>query len=502
MSDIKTIVARYSDILCSDRGRDISTIDEHSKIIKKSCKVFWGWWKKGEEYDHHKELEKLKAECPIEIGLIARDAEEFSKAICTNIHLSTGNDERIPTPDKKYTPEYYESHSFPAWFELTSIDPVEKEEFEELFFGIPHGDPTLFDVTSDKIIQSVIKKIDIEKLCKVNGNSILHLSDIHFGTDHDYKDTINSVKPETLIDVIKKSLDAYKEDIGIVVVSGDFISRANKDQAINSYEDALVFLKKLARYLKMHTRDFVIVPGNHDMPLLKDDHNPYQEGNYTSSYRDFRHSLKGTGERKEIEYWAGYTTPNGWNLIFSCFNSAELKKTYLANHGYLEKKKYVNVFNNLKKSLLHNNQELFIENKIINFAVIHHQLKMFMPTQTISMPSLTGTKSSRQSLSILLNAGMFEEDAIEAGMHFLLHGHQHLPYVGSSGIIDGNKRKNLNILSAGSAGSILAAGYPKHAPYNSFNIYTPEDEHLKVRIEKYTDRGRCGCHDTFSVPYL
>ena len=492
----KSFVIRYA-----DTGPD--TIKSHNEVIQSNTKVFWGWWKKADEYDNYTELKSFKANCPLTIGIIDRDKQKYFKAFCTGIYLPDSNEKKIPTPEKKYTPDYYSEQPFPAWFELTSISPLTDLEFKSLFFDIPYGDPTLFTVSDTKINQSEVDKVDLSKFLVAKGNSILHLSDIHFGKDHNYKDSIKRTGSQ-LIDVIKPILANDREDIGIIVASGDFISRANTGTSHNSYSDAQVFLRDLYDYLGLTEKHLIIIPGNHDMPLIENETDPLQQGNYTSLFREFRYALKEVPKYKEIEYWAGFKTPNKWNLIFSYFNSAELKYPYLSNFGYIEKEKSDKIFRNLNESLSINKQDDFINQKIINFCVIHHHLKMFMPTQEMESPDPNQKEKPCQSVSVLLNAGMFEEDSVRAGMHFLLHGHQHLPYIGSTGLIENGERKNLNILSVGSAGSKLEKGYVNQAPYNSFSIYTPNESHLKVTIEKYNNVVGA-IHpkaEVYEVPYL
>lgn len=473
----KTFVIKYSD----SSGYD--TILEHNTIIGNHTKVFWGWWKKFDEHNQYIELKYLKSKVSFSIGVVNIEASDYYKATCVNIYLGNDENELIESPEKRYTPEYYREKKCQAWFELTSLTKLTEVEFKSEFFKVPYGDATLFTVSDRKLNESEIDRVDLAKFSTTKGNAILHLSDIHFGNDHNFNDSVKKYKEKSLFDAIKPLLDKYKSDIGVVVASGDYVSRANTGQAFNSFNDAQAFLRKLLKYLDLEPKNLILIPGNHDMPLIENEEDPLKDGNYTSQFRKFRQNIKGNVPlEKELEYWAGFKTPNNWNLIFSYFNSAEFKFKYLSNFGYIDIHKYNKIFKNLNDSIGIAEQKKFIKNRIINFCVIHHHLKVFMPTQEIARPATKDLPS--QSVCVLLNAGKFEADAIEAGMHFVLHGHQHLPYVGSTGNIKDGKRKNLNILSAGSAGSVLSKGYDKF-PYNSFSVYYPQDKTLKVIIEKY-----------------
>lgn len=480
----KTFVIKYS-----DKGGN-NTILEHTQIIEIQNKVCWGWWKQFDEYNQFRELKELGNKGSIVIGAVNIESKEYYKADCVKIHIGTNENSLIPSPYINLTPEYYKDKNCQAWFELVSLDKITETEFESLFYKKdPYGDASLFIVTDDKIKESEIDKVDLAKFSTTKGNAILHLSDLHFGTDHNFSDGIKIFKKKTLFEAIKQLIDKYKNDIGVVVASGDFISRANLGQSINSFNSAQAFLIQLLKYLELEPENLIVIPGNHDMPLIENDGDPSKDGNYTTQFRDFRRSIKksklhpeGVHHRKEIEFWAGFKTPNNWNIIFSYFNSAELKYKYLSNFGFISEHRYKRIFENLYDSIGINEQSKFIENRIINFCVIHHHLKMFMPTQEIEKPTMKDLPS--ESVCVLLNCGEFEKEAIDAGMHFVLHGHQHIPYVGSTGNIKNGQRKNLNILSAGSLGSVLSKGYEKFH-YNSFSVYYPQETNLKVIIEKF-----------------
>lgn len=495
MIDIKGIVLRFSDSQPS-----VYTIEEHKEILSTHNSVFWGWWRKKDEHHHYEILKKLMDMVPFNVGFIDREDKKYYIGNCISIEIGKNEKDLISPSNTSLIPKYYIEQKCPAWFKLSSIKEISEDEFISCFNSIPYGDPTLFPYSENKIFDSKIHEIDLTKSIQMKGNSILHLSDLHFGKDHLYRDHENDTSPNYLIDILKPYLEKYKNDIGVVVVSGDYISRANTNRNYNSFTDALKFLRQLLQFLNLSKDNLIIIPGNHDMPLIDNNYEPNKDGNYTSWFRDFRYDIKEIEKEKELEFWSGFKTKNDWHLIFSYFNSAEYKYSYLANYGYIDSNRTKNIFDNLNSSLGLKEQEDFIKRRIINFCVIHHHIKLRLSANEVPKPDDT-PNSDNKGVSVLLNSDIFEESAITAGIHFILHGHQHLPYVSSIGIIENGKRKNLNILSAGSAGSKIEKGFPELCPFNSFSIYTPFDNYLNVIIEKYNNK----THENpieFKVPYL
>jgi len=87
--------------------------------------------------------------------------------------------------------------------------------------------------------------------------NILHLSDIHFGSDHAFQGRLK------IVDLMKKLLKniAAVGKIDLVIVSGDLTSRGTEKE----FEKAEEFLISIAEELRLGLDRFVIVPGNHDI---------------------------------------------------------------------------------------------------------------------------------------------------------------------------------------------------------------------------------------------
>src|SRR5438270_11370554 len=140
---METILLRFRDF-----GAD--SIQEHQKLIAEIGFVWWGWWKKSEEPDRSRELEKLRARLQtgvVEIGLFDRSEERYFIATVSECaHRS--NSERISSPSPTATPPYYRNEKLPAWFKLTYIEALRNVDvrFRHPFRSIPVGNETFYEV--------------------------------------------------------------------------------------------------------------------------------------------------------------------------------------------------------------------------------------------------------------------------------------------------------------------------------------------------------------------
>jgi predicted MPP superfamily phosphohydrolase len=133
----------------------------------------------------------------------------------------------------------------------------------------PKYSKILADLVERKIIRGFYHAQDQDEWCEatwkaidLRAPTILHLSDIHFGGDHAFKDKMQ------IEDVLQFALDSIAKDahIDIVVVSGD-ISSKGENQELRRAEK---FLQSVAGTLKIDLDRFIIIPGNHDIKRGED----------------------------------------------------------------------------------------------------------------------------------------------------------------------------------------------------------------------------------------
>ena len=112
-------------------------------------------------------------------------------------------------------------------------------------------------------VGTTLVAFDNELRCMDNSLLILHLSDLHFGNESRYA----RMNMESLAIAFRKSLEQARirheitDTIQLVIVTGD-ITETGKPR---EFSEAARFLMSLADSLDLNRRNFVFVPGNHDV---------------------------------------------------------------------------------------------------------------------------------------------------------------------------------------------------------------------------------------------
>jgi WD40 repeat protein len=104
-------------------------------------------------------------------------------------------------------------------------------------------------------------KMDTDKLFTIKRRqrmtrhfNLLHLSDLHFGTDHDAKTWHSQLAEDLRNDLNCTHLDC-------IIVSGDITNSA----ATREYNSALKFFELISDEFGLNRKDILVVPGNHDV---------------------------------------------------------------------------------------------------------------------------------------------------------------------------------------------------------------------------------------------
>lgn len=479
---LHTIVMRFRNYKSPDSEELTDTVGEHLKIINSSDakKVWWGWWKKDQEPSKANTLEAIKKRCPISVGLVNRLEKKFYSARCVQVkYTASASRPRMKSPDAARTPEYYRDSAHPAWFEFSAIDEVSEEAFVHDFGGIPKGDPTLF-VVDKRANQFSLrdKDISVPKIIETQGDSILHLSDLHFGDDHGYqlkteKEPAPKISLADKIAEIVRPLEDY--NIGVVVISGDLLTEG-KNQG---YYVAEEFLNRLLKHLRLKKEHVVIVPGNHDIEIKDYQTAPY---NYEPEvpYRAFLKSYFGS-KVDTIERLQHFHTPGDWNLRFLSLNSARLREKKMMEYGLVGKDRYEPLLKIIDEVNDGKSAAELAQDKTLNFAVLHHHV---LPVQGIDEPP------SDKPVSLTLDAGQLVANLQAAQFHYVLHGHQHVPFVGSTAratYLRGGWTGHdypLFVIGCGSSGAKVQRLLDALRD-NTLGIYTPKGNQLEVRVERF-----------------
>jgi predicted phosphodiesterase len=461
------------------RFRDLveDTIPAHTSLLDKHGEVCWGWWKKASEPDKLEELRMFAAnldDARAPIGLFNRSTSSYYEALATNCHFDESG-RAIDSPNPEITPEYYRGTKLKAWFTFVSIRKLDRRTFEEQFGRPGLGEETLEALDSLGSVE--IYRSDSEVI-EIPSSLIVHLSDIHFGADFGFPGSSGprgrDLKSILLKDILQISGGL---PVGILVVSGDLTSRGNGSYlSANSYE----FLKSLSQGLNVPSERFIIVPGNHDIPLTD-----FTEGyDHETPFNDF--VRKFYGRDLPQHRIAQFRLPSGRTLAVLTINSVKLRDKASSNYGWV---KWEECHELLASSTLEENS--------IRLAVMHHHLVSAPPEDL-----LPDDDYPSGSISVTLNAGEVIEGLQSFGFHVVLHGHQHYPMVQTvsrvSEVADPPALSPipLALIGAGSAGAKsdrLDGGLRD----NSYNLLDFKDEpclRVVITTRRYASKARVRKH--------
>ena len=96
---------------------------------------------------------------------------------------------------------------------------------------------------------------------------LLHLSDIHFGTDHYFPGSKGAVGDQDLTTILLNDLDSIGVHPDLIIISGDLTSKATRIE----FDLARAFLTEIKEHFRLEITDFAICPGNHDVLWTLDD---------------------------------------------------------------------------------------------------------------------------------------------------------------------------------------------------------------------------------------
>lgn len=441
---------------------NLDTISEHQKIIDSFGYTWWGWWKKDSEPERYNLMIELKDKLEnTRFFLFDRSSERFFFISVSEIAFK--KNEKIPTPEAEKTPNYYSSENLRLWLKLDRFQSIPLDDFLGVFSLIPSYDYTFFtnqDIIEEKELNAKNKRI------KLKSNYILHLSDIHFGDDYGFP-TIASPNKRPLLNIISDYVNNdLKQNIGLLIVSGDLTSRGDGNVLLNQ---GLTFLNALCKVLGIDKEAVVIIPGNHDIPLQNANFKDY---NHENTFRIFMEQFYGT--KKEPFGLEFYEFPCGKKVDILRIHSVKLRKKEESNYGYVDWFHYKNL---LAAHRLDGD---------IKFAIIHHHL-VSIPIEETLDPNYTYA-----SISVTIDSGRVIEGLQKNGFDFVLNGHQHIPgitkitrgIINEANLVDINDRKQLTILSAGSAG-VKDERFSEEMKYNSFSIYLMNENSLHIEVLSY-----------------
>lgn len=441
----------------------------YSSVVVAYCE---GWWRKAFETNPQDRLQQLAAKVPFSVTLIDVTEREEALATVARLHLETHSVEQELVPSY-----YWHVHEeIDTWFELAAIEnvkPFEEELAQQLSVptiyhldwlgdkakAIPFqpGGKT-YPSTQDKILRVVApepptKSAEKEPASGFEPFVLLHLSDLHFGVDHNFKDELNADimdNRRTLARAIVE--DCQRQDlvgnIDVVVVTGDITTRGKWTFGLRN--EIAAFFESLCSGLRIEKEQFVICPGNHDFERYsenngeKDPSDPIEEAvnmKHEDGLRQIRQRALGIAYDAPFDFVKIY--PAGQSDVrIAVLNSCNITAiASFTEYGFV-KGEGIGAIRDVAKDA---------EPLSIRLAILHHHIVPIVPMENVKAPAV----------SVTLNASEIIEELQKSSVQLILHGHQHhaaitrlgrLGYRGLqwTGLDDAD---TIFVLSGGSAGS-------------------------------------------------
>ena len=379
---------------------------EHAAVLSVKKRVWWGWWKKRHEDFAaevlRREHEAIESGRQMRLGFVDRASSRCFIAICLDVHFVPDGSPLL-APEPECTPAYYRDQPCPAWFLLSGITQVKVADWIAEFGPIPVGDDTLFPRHQSGVIRR-------PRRTDVDGIGILHLSDLHFGSSFGFPQGTDPgpTISRRLEDILTRGCEQRP---AAVVISGDITTRGEHE----GFLSARKFIHSLLDKLNLDVSSLIVVPGNHD--ILLDDLTPTRDYAIEQGYRDFLSLLYGHEMEMERIQWIRDAT--GADYIFSLVNSSRPRSRSTMEYGYVgsdRSEPVLGAAGELRKELGSKN--------IISVLVLHHHV---MPAPMLEVPD------RERPVSLTLDAGELVTLAHRFGVDLILHGHQHLPFIGQIG---------------------------------------------------------------------
>lgn len=522
--EFQTIILRFRDLV-TENG---VTIKRHKDMIDKNGYVWWGWWKKGNEeipFNEFAVLGCLVKETPRYFYLMDSGQEKLYMAKCSGVECKQS--EKIKSPDKNYTPRYYNDKSYYAWFKFEEIKECDLNEVKnftyvqvdslfiensldyEKFYGkriysikeLIQQNRTLwfireYNERTDSNYEirlldaNVVEPHDFShKYYETGSNTLLWLSDLHFDTDSVFK---VKMEEETDITLAKHLNNAYEEfeRIGGLIITGDITSCGKREGFIKAKE----FIADLNSYLakKLTSENIVICPGNHDFVRKDeqlDDGIPEKVSENLDSiraYKEFYNLIYNLNPNEFMSCGRRLLMLSGRTIEIVALNSLILQQYKdFEGHGYLseEQLKYVAK----KMGWVENPQT-----NSIRIVIMHHH---YLPTCLVE--KIDVNKAS----SVVYDADRLMRWLTKYNVKLLLHGHKHQSYISKVGYFDNSapeitvdELKDIYVVGMGGTGA--------HNCENKFAILNFMNHEIELKYFRiYSDNTEPDkCVQTVHIP--
>lgn len=520
----ESIILRFRDLVTGNGG----TIDAHKQTIDEKGHVWWGWWKKGNEQTPYVEFLELKEAVekePKYFYLIDSGQRKVYAAKCSGIECSKCVDKK--SPELENTPNYYNEQKYYAWFCFDEIDECAHEKLKEytyvqvdsLFVGdVPNYGKfygkRIYDI--DELIQqnrtvwfvrryndktdsnyeikllnsNVVEPYNFsKKYYETGSDTLLWLSDLHFGQENGFKLKVESATDITLTKHIQNTYENFDE-LGGLIITGDITSLGKTE----GFEDAKYFLKDINRNLKRpwSSENIVVCPGNHDFKRKEinlGDGEPekvWANQDSVEAYKNFYKSIYNINPNEYFSCGRKWLMRSGRTVEIVALNSLILQQYKdFQGHGFISSEQLEYVAKEMGWTPC-------TPTNSIRIVIMHHH---YLPTCLVEKVQVTHPSS------VVYDAERLMQWLVKYNIKVLLHGHKHQSFIAKIGHFD-NKCPKINMDDMKYVYTIGMGGTGAENCDNKFATLTLKSDEIELNYYRiYADNIKEGeCVQTINIP--
>jgi len=498
------------------RFRDLiaETIPAHRDIIRDKGHCWWGWWGRPSEDGHRQSWSDFAEEIDREgdgwVGLFdSGKKHRVYKARVTSVRVR----ESLEDDELEKVPEYYRNSPYSkVWLRLESIVEI------DAFFGeyslekaprLPGIPPERRNRLEGKVIMDAneLRSMDTtlwevrprleddleehfmtatfsfsepvsHRGFQVHGDTILHLTDLHFARgdhrrEHAWGFASETNHAPTMADSIAAAIRASGQKIGFVLVTGDLTFKASEGE----FEEAARSLNLLRTHLDLDTDQVVVIPGNHDIAWADtlpdaDESLIYAREKDTEAYRLFFRDFFKYDPDTHLSMGRRFWFPHGGTVEICALNSSTLAQNrhHLPGMGWVHAGAVASTTGELG---WHDRQT----GMSLRLLALHHHLAV---PESYNHPD-----EFSKGFGMAADATGLMRQAVRRGVHLAIHGHRHVPFIWRTRVYDLPNEPGdewdlgeLSILGGGSAGSSSVRDG------NYFNTISVQSDAITVSIFK------------------
>ncbi|ESY86387.1 hypothetical protein X739_11730 [Mesorhizobium sp. LNHC220B00] len=455
-----------------DTTPGVDTIQTHREMISAKGFVWWGWWKKTFEDEHLDAFDAMDG--PTSAYIVDRSTRRMFTATVEAWRRGLLDADELAAVPSYYADEHGRIY---GWFKLTDIEACEYlDEVANRF-----GDHTLVSLG-----RGPHQPDRVAATTRANRSAILHLSDLHFGPDYDFllqgeTPAIGNTK-KTLTQALMDDLGriGVRDDIGTILVTGDFTTKGDWSQAVRS--SILAEFASLTKALGLERDHIVAVPGNHDIVRAKDPSNVdpaklavSNQATYEHElqYRIFCEELIGRSWKETLNY-VRRVQLGDVDVLIGVLNSCTIVQTEWSEYGYIGDSG-IDALRELGAER--------IDRPTYKIMALHHHL----------LPVTTVATLNKKGITLSVDAPRILDAAQQAGVQLAVHGHEHMPRVvkyDNQPLAGAPQQSAIYVVSNGSTGVS-----PLRRPGNERNtycIFRLNDKEIHLTMRELRADGKVG----------